>query len=195
MKIMRVVAGFIMAAILTLCAGAYAADVRDSEIVHFWIAVPAGNITKPITIYGAGPPIRMAPLVIDLDERGSLKKLIQPNIEAISTHWIYNVGKRPVRIGLELVNVDIPVEWEVRANWPYDPANRMFTKPLPPGGSIPNLSIDWYFIIPDYYMDEKVIYDGGLLVYDADSGQPLTFIPIKIVRGEHSSLGGGSCCG
>jgi hypothetical protein len=32
-------------------------------------------------------------------------------------------------------------------------------------------------------MDEQVIYDGGLLILDADSGQPLTFIPIKIVRG------------
>lgn len=192
---MRIIVGFVIALLFTLYAGIYAAEVRDSEIVHFWIAVPAGNVTKPMTIYGAGPPIKMAPLVINLDERGILKKLIQPNIEAISTHWIYNVGKKPLKIGLELVNANIPIEWEVKANWPYDPIKHIFTEPIPPGGRIPHLSIDWYFIIPNYYMDEKVIYDGGLLIYDADSGQPLTFIPIKIVRGESSSLGGGSCCG
>lgn len=195
MRKIKIAIGFTLALLFTLYAGVYAVELRKSEIVHFWIAVPAGNITKSTTIHGAGPPIRMAPLVIDLDERGFIKKLIQPNIEAISTHWIYNVGKRPLRIGLELVNANIPIEWEVKANWPYDPVKRIFTAPIPPGGRIPNLSIDWIFIIPDYYMDEEVIYNGGLLIYDADSGQPLTFIPIKIVKGGLSSSGGGSCCG
>ncbi|MDH5806651.1 MAG: hypothetical protein QXW62_02290 [Candidatus Methanomethylicaceae archaeon] len=193
MKI-KYLTGFVIAMLFTLYASVYAAEVRDSEIVHFWIAIPAGNITKPITIYGAGPPIRMAPLIIDLDERGILKKLIQPNVEAISTHWIYNVGRKPLKIGLKLINANIPIEWEVKANWPYDASKHIFLEPIPPGGRIPNLSIDWYFIIPDYLMNEKVIYDGGLLVYDADTGESLTFIPIKIVRGLLSS-GGGSCCG
>ncbi|MGC8936361.1 MAG: hypothetical protein ACP5KV_03225 [Candidatus Methanomethylicaceae archaeon] len=177
---------------LTLYSGVYASSLSKAEIVHFWVAVPGGNVTEPKTLYGAGPPVKMAPIVIDLDERGMLKNLLNPHVEAISTHWIYNLGKRPVRLGLSLVNVTFPVEWEVKANWPYDPTTCIFTKPLPPGQRIPDLSIDWIFKIPAYYMDERIIYDGGLVVYDADSGQSLTFIPIKIVRGGYTPSQGGS---
>ncbi len=184
---------FVFALLITLYSGVYSQDLSKSEIVHFWIAAPAGNITKPITIIGVGPPISMAPLVIDLDQRGILKKILNPNIEAISTHWIYNVGKKPIRIKLELIEPPYPVIWEVKAAWPYDPETHTFTKPLPPGMGIPKLSIDWIFIIPDYYMDEKIIYDGGLLVIDADTNEVLTFLPIKFVRGI-SSQGGISCC-
>jgi hypothetical protein len=174
---------FAMMLCLTLYSGVYASSLGKAEIVHFWVAVPAGNVTEPMTLRGAGPPISMAPLTIDLDARGLPKKLLNPDVEAISTHWIYNLGKKPIRICLDLVNVTFPIEWEVKADWPYDPSTHTFTKPLPPGQRIPGLSVDWIFKIPAYYMDEQVIYDGGLLILDADSGQPLTFIPIKIVRG------------
>ncbi|MBC7113493.1 MAG: hypothetical protein H5T34_05720 [Candidatus Methanomethyliales bacterium] len=186
---------FIILLCVTLYSGIYANSISKAEIVHFWIAVPAGNVTEPITVRGVGPPINMAPLIIDLDSRGFPKRLLNPDVEAISTHWLYNVGKKPVKIGLDLVNTTFPVEWEVKANWPYDSVTHTFTKPLPPGQRIPNLSIDWVFRIPAYYMDEKVIYEGGLLVFDADSGQPLTFIPIMIVRGGTIAPqgGAGSC--
>ncbi|MEM3882404.1 MAG: hypothetical protein QXO23_03375 [Candidatus Methanomethyliaceae archaeon] len=189
-----IILAFLIMFCITIYSGVYANSLSKAEIVHFWVAVPAGNVTEPITLRGAGPPINMAPIIIDLDARGLPKNLLNPNIEAISTHWIYNLDKRPHKLGLDLLNVTFPVEWEVRADWPYDPATHTFTKPLPPGQRIPSLSIDWIFKIPAYYMDEQVIYDGGLLVFDADSGQPLTFIPIKFVRGEISSIGGtGSC--
>jgi len=191
-----VLISFIIAMLITLYSSVYARDLSKSEIVHFWIAVPAGNITEPITIRKAGlPPIKMAPLVIDLDQRGILKKILNPNTEAISTHWIYNIGKKPIRIKLELIEANYPIRWEVKAAWPYDPETRTFTKPLPPGMGIPKLSIDWIFEIPNYYMDEKVIYDGGLLVIDADTNELLTFIPIKLIRGGISQGGGASCCG
>ncbi|MCS7097540.1 MAG: hypothetical protein NZ922_00950 [Candidatus Methanomethyliaceae archaeon] len=189
----KVIIGFMVAFLLTIYSGAYSAEIRKSEIVHFWVAVPAGNITHEKIIRDAGPPIRVTPLIIDLDGRGFLKKLLQPNIEAISTHWIYNVGKRPINIRLELIESDIPIVWEVKANWPYNSSTRTFTAPIPPGGRIDLLSIDWYFIIPEYYMDEKIIYDGGLLIYDANSNELLTFIPIMIIRSYHSYIGG-ECC-
>ncbi|MCX8181551.1 MAG: hypothetical protein N3D12_00365 [Candidatus Methanomethyliaceae archaeon] len=190
-----VMLAFITMFCLTIYSGAYASSLSKAEIVHFWVAVPAGNVTEPKTLRGAGPPINMAPIIIDLDTRGLPKNLLNPNVEAISTHWIYNLDKRPYKLGLDLINTHFPVEWEVRSEWPYDPTTHTFTKPLPPGQRIPGLSIDWIFKIPAYYMDEQVIYDGGLLIFDADSGQPLTFIPIKIVRGGiiPSQGGLGSC--
>lgn len=182
---------FITTLCMTLYSGAYASSLSKAEIVHFWVAVPAGNVTEPKTLRGTGPPINMAPIIIDLDARGVLKNLLNPDVEALSTHWIYNLGKKPVKLGLDLVNITFPIEWEVKADWPYDPATHTFTKPLLPGQKISGLSIDWTFKIPAYYMDEAVIYDGGLLIFDADSNQPLTFIPIKIVRGANIPTQGG----
>ncbi len=179
---------------LTIAAGAYGAAFGKSEMVHFWVAFPAGNVTREMTLRGAGPPVTMAPLTIDLDQRGLLKNWLDGGKEAISTHWVYNLGTKPVRVRLELVNCTIPVEWDVGGNMPYDPETHTFTTPLMPGQSIQNLGIDWFFEIPAYYMDEHLIYDGGLEVIDADTGCVLTFIPIKIVRGSVQPSGGADCC-
>ena len=180
---------------VTIVASSYAADFGKHEMVHFWLAFPAGTVIKPTVLRGPGPPIALTPLTIDLDQRGVLKNLLNPSIEAISTHWIYNYGKKPVRIGLDLVNCTFPVIWEVGANFPYDPETRTFTQPLMPGQSIPNLGIDWIFKIPPSLMYSPVIYDGGLVIFDADTGETLTFLPIKIVRGSDVSSGGANCCG
>lgn len=190
----KAIIAFVTMLAITIYAGAYSSALSRSEIVHFWVAVPAGNVTSPMVARGAGPPINLAPISIDLDRRGVLKNWLSPDIEAISTHWIYNVGKRPVKVQMELVNCSIPVKWEVNANFEYNPDNHTFTQPLMPGQSIPNLGIDWIFQIPAYYMDERVIYDGGLMIKDANTGALLTFIPIKIVRGGGETSGGASCC-
>ncbi len=180
---------------VTIMASSYAADFGKHEMVHFWLALPAGTVIKTTVLRGPGPPIALTPITIDLDQRGVLKNLLNPSIEAISTHWIYNYGKKPVRIGLELVNCTFPVIWEVGANFPYDPETHTFMKPLMPGQSIPNLGIDWIFKIPPSVMNSAIIYDGGLLIFDADTGEPLTLIPIMIVRGGAQSSGGANCCG
>lgn len=184
---------------ITVLAGFYAQVIGKNEIVHFWIATPAGKVTEPMVLRGAGPPINLSPLVIDLNQRGLLKNLIQPNVEAISTHWIYNLGKKPVKIRMELENCTIPVKWEVNSNFPYDPKTHTFTQLLMPGKSIPNLGIDWIFEIPENSSDNMwngslIIYQGGLKLVDADSGELLTFIPIIIARGV-VAYGGSSCCG
>ena len=178
--------------LFTIAAGAYAQTFGANEIVHFWLAVPAGEVLEPTVIRGVGPPVSLSPLQIDLDQRGFLKNLFQPDVEALSTHWIYNLGTKPVKIRMELINVTIPVKWEVGANFEYDPETHTFTQPLMPGSSIPNLGIDWIFQIPQN--DAPLVYNGGLLLIDADTGMNLTVIPIKIGRGE-ASFGGANCCG
>jgi hypothetical protein len=189
---LKVKIAFLAMFLVTIVAGAYAQSFGANEIVHFWLAVPAGVVSEPTVLRGAGPPVSLSPLQIDLDQRGFLKNTFQPNVEALSTHWIYNLGKKPVKIRMELVNVTIPVKWEVNANFEYDPETHTFTQPLMPGSSIPNLGIDWIFQIPDN--DDPLVYNGGLLLIDADTGMNLTVIPIKIGRGQ-ASFGGASCCG
>ncbi len=186
--------GFLGMVAIVFVAGYYAADWGKAEMVHFWTAVPGGNITSTTTLRGIGMPITMSPVFIDLDQRGILRDFITSQVEAISTHWIYNLGKGPVRIKMELINLTIPVRWEVQCDMGYDPETHTFTEYIKPGGSVPNLGIDWYFYIPDYYMDEQIVYQGGLLLSNADTGQGLTFIPITIGRGTPAYSNGGGCC-
>ncbi|MBP1929487.1 hypothetical protein J2741_002034 [Methanolinea mesophila] len=179
---------------LTLGAAAYASDFGKSEMVHFKVAVPGGVISKSTIVRGGGAPIEMAPIMIDLQQRGNLKKVLNPDIEGISTHTITNVGKTPVRIRVELVNISIPVRWEMSANLPYDPDTRTFLEPLPPGESVGNLGIDWFFQIPGDRLYNEVVCEGGLLFSDADSGEMLTFLPITIVNGKDTvNTTGGEC--
>lgn len=185
----------------TIGLSLYAAGLDEAEIVHFWIAVPAGRVEKPTLVRrAAGPPVRLAPLRIDLDQRGLLKRWLQPAVEGLSTHWIVNVGTRPVRIRMELVEGTVPITWDVNANLGYDPRTHEFTEPLSPGDSIPNLAIDWLFRFPPPAArqtgaggEPQVLYDGGLRLTDADTGEELTFIPITIRRGCPSEAESPAC--
>ena len=82
------------------------------------------------------------------------------------------------------------------ANLGYDHETHTFTELLPPGESVPNLAIDWIFKIPPELLAERrlppgglTVYSGGLKLTNADSGELLTYIPIKIGRGIAVSSG------
>jgi hypothetical protein len=172
---------------LTVGAGIYAQDFGKAEMVHFQVAVPAGTIKEPVVVKNAGQSITVTPLTINLVNRGFPKAILNRNIEGISTHGITNVGKKPVRVRMEMVNETVPVQWDVSANLAWDPETHTFTDPLMPGKSIQNLGMDWFFTIPPDQLYNPVIYDGGLRFSDADTGELLTFMPIRIVNGDPSA--------
>jgi hypothetical protein len=191
--------GFIAMFAVTMGSGVYAKYLTLNESKSISIAVPAGNVTQPTTISGSGRSVSMAPVSVDLDKRGLPKQLVHPNLENIGSKSIINLGKNPVTIRLELMNCSLPVKWLVTSAWPYDPATHTFTKPLPPGGSITGLSMNLWFTFPTddpsyiHNTDGVIVYNGGLRVTDANSGELLTFIPITIGRGT-TSVGGDNCC-
>lgn len=182
----KIFAGAFVIFLLTIGAGVYAQEYGRAEMVHFQVAVPAGTITGSTDVKGAGQPVTMAPITINLAGRGLPKVLFNGAIEGISTHRIINAGKKPVRVRMEMINSTIPVRWEVQANHPYDEESRTFTEPLPPGEAIQNLAIDWYFEIPPANLYNPVVYGRGLRFTDADSGELLTFLPIRMVNGDQA---------
>lgn len=95
---------------------------------------------------------------------------------------------------MEMVNATVPVRWEVKANHAYDPSYQTFTEPLMPGRSIENLAIDWYFEIPPERIHDPVIYDGGLRFTDAETGEDLTFLPVRIINGDPAAGAGEGAC-
>jgi len=154
-----------------VAAGYYRGSLRKAESVHFGLNFPAQE--------GKGKKV----VVLYYDEQGILKKLLQPGVVKIGSHRIKNVGSRSYVVRLELVNVPegVEVTWETN-QLAWDDATKTLRRPLRPGE---RFGMGWIFHIPEELRGKPVIYDGGVRVIDAETGEQLAFLPIKIVnRGE-----------
>jgi len=173
-------------------AGAYAkSTLNPTELSHFFVPFPAGRIVRPMTVDNpAGGSIFVRPIVINVDQRGILKRLLNPSVEGLSTHWLDNIDTVPHRIGLRFTNVNVEVEWDVHAGIPWDPETRTFEVPIGPGERVPELGVDWLFFFPPEVMARDVWYDGSLEVYDADTNETLTTIPVKFQKSTAAPSGG-----
>ena len=156
---------------LTFASGLYSGYLSKSEMVHFWVYFPQRSGAAPSTID------------IYVNNQGTLKRLLNPWVEAISTHWIINTANKPYSIRLELVNCTLPVDWEVSAGIPWNSSTKTFEQPIGPRQSVPYLGIDWIFHIPPEMRSQEIWYDGGLAVIDAKTNETLSFTPIVIHGG------------
>lgn len=173
--------------LLTMGAGVYGKDLSRAENVGYQVAVPAGTVSSSVVVNGAGQPVPMAPLTLNLAQRGLPKMLFSGNSEKIETHRIANVGTTPLRIRMEMVNTStVHARVHVNANFGYDEATHTFTEPLMPGKSIPGLGMSWFFDFPPEKRYDPVVYDGGLRFTNADTGELLTFLPIQYVNRDPS---------
>ena len=160
------------------------AVLNPTELMHFFVPFPAGKITRPATIPNPiGGGVFTRPVIINLDQRGILKRVFNPNIEGLSTHWLVNVDTKPHRIGMKLTDASFPIEWDVGAGIPWDPETKTFAEPVAPGEQIRDLGVDWLFYFSEEARAKPVWYEGSLTVFDADSGETLTVIPIKFQKG------------
>lgn len=170
---------------ITVGAGKYSeAVLNPTELSHFFVPFPAGKVVKPMTVAKPnGEMIFTRPMVINVNERGILKRLFNPQIEGLSTHWLVNVDDKPHRIGMELTETEVPIRWEVAAGIPWDPDSKTFEEAVGPGESVADLGVDWYWLFPEETRARDVWYEGRLVVFDADTGEELTIIPIKFQIG------------
>lgn len=159
---------FVLAFNLAVAAGYYRGSLRKAESVHFGVNFPAQE----------DKPVRK--VVVYYNKQGLLKRLLQPGVVEISTHRIRNCGSRPYVVRLELVGVpkNIRVVWETN-QLAWDKETKTLQRPLRPGE---RFGMDWIFYIPEEMRDKPVIYDGGLRIIDAETGEQLAFLPIKIVN-------------
>lgn len=170
---------------LVFGSSVYAKNVMNtSELVHFFVPFPAGKVVRPMTVTNpAGGAVFTRPITINVDDRGILKRIFNPGIEGLSTHWLVNVDTKPHRIGLKLTEASFPIEWDVGAGIAFDPQTKIFAEALAPGEQMPDLGIDWFWHFSDEAMAKNVWYEGTLTVFDADTNETLTTIPIKFQKG------------
>jgi hypothetical protein len=107
-----------------------------------------------------------------------LKRALQPNYLSISTHWLRNVGTRPYRIRLAMEMCGWDLEW-VTFERDWDAGAKVSTRFVDPGDTY---NMDWFFTVPKQERPQEMICEGGLDVYDADTDDLLTALPIKIIN-------------
>jgi hypothetical protein len=165
-------------------SGWYAKNtLNPTELSHFFVPFPAGRVVRPMTVKQLdGSGIFVRPIVINVDQRGILKQWFNPGVEGLSTHWLDNIDTKPHRIGLKFTNINVTVKWDINAGIPWNEETHTFDVPVGPGERISDLGVDWYFYFPPEVRARDVWYDGSLVVFDADTDETLTTIPIKFQK-------------
>jgi hypothetical protein len=169
-----------------------------SELMHFSVNFPSEGRAKTMSCCNVGGPWARehdpewndypaggllaygdeGALVVDVGRQGFVKRTLQPNYISISSHWIRNVGTQPYRIRLEMDMCDLEMEWlTFERDW--DQAAQASTRYIQPGDTF---NMDWFFTIPGSERDRAVICEGEMRVLDAETGDLLTDLPVRIVN-------------
>jgi hypothetical protein len=169
-----------------------------SELMHFSVNFPSEGRAETMSCCNVGGPWARehdpewndypaggllaygdeGALVVDVGRQGFVKRTLQPNYISISSHWIRNVGTQPYRIRLEMDMCDLEMEWlTFERDW--DQAAQASTRYIQPGDTF---NMDWFFTIPGSERDRAVICEGEMRVLDAETGDLLTDLPVRIVN-------------
>ena len=132
-----------------------------------WNNYPAGGVL----VWGEEGEI-----VLDLGQLGWLKRTFQPRFVNLSSHWVRNVGVQPYRVRLDMDLCGFDLEWETpEAAW--DQGTQTMTRYIQPGDTF---NMDWYFHVPEEAFAQYVVCEGQLELTDADTGDSLTVLPIRL---------------
>lgn len=177
---------FTLAVVAALGLGACRATMTDGEAVHYSLNFPARGYAAG----GIGVSSKEGHLIVNLANTGLIKRILQPNVVNLSSHWVKNVGDRPRRVRFEAEGMPYPLKWaSLERSW--DERTRSIGRVLAPGDTV---TVDWYVTLPDPLPPGDVLVDSRIVVYDADSGERLTALPIRFVRDAAAAAKAGDCC-
>ncbi len=171
----------------------------QSELVHFSVNYPStGSSAEKMSCCNLGGPWSRdrdadwneyvsggvltwgeeGEIAVDVGKQGLLKRLIQPSFVSLSSHWMRNVGTQPYFIRLDMDMCGMDLDWETfERDW--DPVTKTSTRVIEPGDTY---NMDWYFHIPPQLRSRPVVCEGLLTVYDAETDERLTELPIRILN-------------
>lgn len=184
----EIVAFFLIGLTFALMAGRFRNSISGAESVHFSINFPAQNA---ITAGGIGPQGHEGEVIVNLSKTGFLKRLIQPNIINLSSHWITNRSDKPLKIAIRLLGCNYPVVCSTpEKSW--NEQTKSFDRKIKPGEMI---SMDWDIKIPDKMMEKKIILNGGVEIIDVKNNRRLSYLPLKIIDTDNEGLAkNAECC-
>ena len=177
---------FLAAMAAAFSLGAYRNTMGDAESVHYSLNFPARGFAAG----GEGAMGKSGHVIVNLANTGFIKQFLQPNEVNLSSHWVKNVGDKSRRIRLEAEGVQYPLKWDSIDKY-WDERTRTIQRPLAPGESV---TVDWELTLPRPLPDTDLIVDARIVVYDADTGDRLTAMPIRIVNSAAAAAKAGDCC-
>jgi len=134
-----------------------------------WRAYPRGGLLA----WG-----RENEITVDLGRRGMLKQIFDSSKLLMSSHWIRNIGVRPYRIRVELFLCDMP-QTRVTFEKHWDDTKLETTRNISPGGTF---NLDWIVTLTPDWKKRSNLCRGNLNITDADSGDRLTALPVRIIN-------------
>lgn len=188
----------LLAVIATVLMGRWGkALFTTSELVHFSVNFPTAAGMPQADRAAVGGPWNRLPndewrgfptggllvwgresrLTVDLGGQGIIKRLAQPDVLTLSSHWIRNVGLQPYTICIEYDICGFPVTWDTfEAHW--DPRTRCTTRAISPGKTY---NMDWIIRIPEIARHQRRICSSHVVIVDAQSRARLSRFPIDII--------------
>jgi hypothetical protein len=160
-------------------------------ILMFGIALSGGMYRNAIAAESAKfkatlPGNSIKEIVLDINEQGLPKKLIQPGMVTISSgHGKGNLlyqGKKPAFIQFKFHN--FPGEVQVRYRGPYDEKTGKILKPTKPGDSI---SIDFGVELPADLRKQAVVFTGAIQLIDWKTNKMIGEIPVKVINSKYGT--------
>jgi hypothetical protein len=178
---------FVVTVAMVFAVGFYRDAIGDGEAASFGLNYPATG--KDVGGIGARGTEGYA--LVNLAHMGLLKKMTQPNVVEFSSHFVKNVGDEARRIRLEAEGFAYPVRWESNeATW--DEEKREIGRPLQPGSMV---TVHLFVTLPKPLPPGDTILDGKIVVYDADTDERLSALPVFVVRNNAAATKAGDCCG
>jgi hypothetical protein len=183
----RALALFAVAVAAAFALGSWRSTMSDAESVHFAVNYPATGKEMG----GPGAMGATGSVQVNVGNTGFLKGWVQPNVVNLSTHWLKNVSDTPLHIRVAAEGFKSPIRWDsLDVDW--DEETHTVSRSLRPKEAI---TIDWYVTLPrPFPADTYTLDQGTFAVYNADSGERLTALPVAIVNSEFLAAKGGDCC-
>ena len=176
--------GVLVLASLIFGSSFYGQKSLATESNKITVAFPAGKVVKPVTLEKpGGGKVTVKPMSVDVNKRGIPKKLLNPGVEKISISSLTNVDSVPHRIGVKLTGSDIRTKFEVKAGIPWDDQTNTFATAVAPGNIVPDISFGIYLFFTTDSKTQSTWFEGSIIVFDADTGENLTVIPVKYFSG------------
>ncbi|MDH4139896.1 MAG: hypothetical protein OEV43_04930 [Coriobacteriia bacterium] len=171
---------------IVFAVGSYRQFTQTGESVHFALNYPAeGQSAGGLGARGAD-----GYLVVDVARTGLIKKILQPNVINLSTHWLHNAGDTPRRIRVSAEGFGYPIRWE-STDKTWNEEQLEIGRTLDPGEDV---TVDLFVTLPRPLPPGDVLASGDIVVHDADTGDRLTVFPVRIVRGAAAAAEAGDCC-
>lgn len=171
-------------ATVVFALGSYNKAIAAGERGGFVMNFPAAGAEA------GGPSFRdlSGQVIVPIDSAGILKRRLAPREVEFTSHVVRNVGTTGRRVRFSVTDIHYPYKIHSREK-SFDARTGEIGRVVEPGGTVDfGVTIE----LPDKLPPLAMPVDGRVVVSDAETGEKLSELPIRVMR--TGSFPAGSCC-